>query len=141
MATTNVQAQTGNRVAIMFNGIQIGAMQSVRMSQDVGLDALYGIGDIDPIEHVPTAARYPLSATNVVLRKGSMKKAGLAPETGADALKGNVFDIEVFSKDDGTLLGKYQGCSWASGDIDVSRNAMIMSSAQFLALTVSGLGF
>lgn len=141
MATTNVQAQTGNRVAVMFNGIQIGAMQSVRMSKDYGLDTLYGIGDIDPIEHVPTAGRYALSCSNVVLRKGAMQKAGLVTTTGSDALKGVVFDIEVFSKDDGSLLQKYQGCSFASGDADVSRNAMIMASAQFMALSVSGDGF
>lgn len=138
--TTNVQTQTGNRVAVMLGGVQIGAMQSVRMSHDYGLDAVYGIGDIEPVEHVPTAARYSLSTSNVVLRTGAMKAAGLVPENGAAALKGVVFDIEVYSKDDGKLLQKYQGCSYASGDVDVSRNAIIMASAQFMALTISGTG-
>lgn len=141
MATTNVQSQSGNRVAVMLDGIQVGAMQSVRMSASYGLEPVYGIGDIDPLEHVPTAARYPISVSNVVLRKGALRKAGLAPENGAAALKGVVFDIEVYSKDDGTLLQKYQGCSYDSGDVDVSRNAIVMSSAQFMALTISGNGF
>lgn len=137
---TNVQTQTGNRVAVMFGGIQIGAMQSIRMSQDYGHEGVYGIGDMEAIEHVPGAARYSLSASQVVLKKSSMKKAGIAMENAADVLKGIVFDVEVFSKDDGTSLQKYQGCSFVSGDSDVSRNSIIMSSAQFMALTVSGVG-
>lgn len=146
MATTpnfsvNSQVQTGNRVAILLGGMQIGAMQSVRMSKDFGLDAVYGIGDAEPVEHVPTAARYSLSCTNVVLRKGSMQKAGLTSINATDALKGLVFDIEVYSKDSGELLQKYQGCSFASGDASVDRNAIVMASAQFMALTVSGSGF
>lgn len=134
----NLQAQSGNRVYVVFDGQQIGAMQSVRMSDDYGLEPVYGIGDIDPIENVPTAARYSLSCQNVVLRKGAMRAAGLVPENGQAALQGLVFDIEVYDKDDGSLIRKHVGCSYGSGDVDFSRNAIVMASAQFSCLGASG---
>lgn len=140
MSKTNVNVRTGNRVAIVFDGKQIGAMQSVRFSDDYGLEQTYGIGDIDPFESVPTAARYTLSASNIVLKKGAMRSAGLIPENGTGALLGQVFDIEIYDKDDGTLLRKYTGCSYASGDMDIGKNAIIMASATFMALGVTGTG-
>lgn len=134
----NVQVQSGNRVAVLFDGKQIGAMQSVSASDDYGLEPVYGIGDIDPIENVPTAARYSLSCSNVVLRKGAMRAAGLIPENGQAALQGLVFDIEVYDKDDGSLIRKHVGCSYASGSIEFNRNAIVMANAQFMCLNASG---
>ena len=134
----NIKTRSGNRVVVVFDGKQIGALQSVRQSDDYGLEGVYGIGDINPVEHVPTAARYTLSVSNVVLRKGDMRSAGLIPENGAAALQGLVFDIVQLDKDTGEELRKYTGCSYASGDIDVSRNAIVMANASFMALDVSG---
>jgi len=140
-ASVNLKTRTGNRVDVTFGGVRIGGMQSVRMSQDYGHEGVYEIGSPEPIENVPGAARYPLSASNVVLIKGAMKKAGIAAENADAVLKGLVFDIEVFDKDSGELIQKYMGCSYTGGDTDVNRNQIIISSAQFLALTVSGTGF
>ena len=136
----NQNVRSANRVAVVLDGKQVGAMQSVRFSDDYGLEQVYGIGDIDPVESVPTAARYSISVSNVVLSKKVLRGLGLVPENGAGALQGAVFDIEVYDKDDGTLLRKYGGCSYASGDVDVTKNAIIMNSAQFMALTVEGTG-
>lgn len=134
----NIQVQSGNRVAIVLDGKQIGAMQSCRMSDSYGLEGVYGIGDIDPIENVPTAANYSLSVSNVVLRKGAMRAAGLIPENGQAALKGLVFDVEVYDKDDGALIRKHVGCSYDSGDVDFQKNAIVMASAQFKCLGSGG---
>lgn len=140
MAKTNLKVRSGNRVAVLLDGRQIGGMQSVRMSEDYGHEGVYGIGDTDPIEHVPSAARYSISASNVVLSTASLRSVGLAAENGADALKGRVFDIELYDKDSGELLRAYRGCSYVSGDVDVSKNAILMSSAQFMALAIEGTG-
>ena len=134
----NLQVQSGNRIAVTFDGKQIGAMQSVRMSDDYGLEGVYGIGDADPIENVPSAARYSLSAQNVLLRKGAMRAAGLVPENAAAALQGLVFDVEVYDKDTGELIRKHVGCSYTSGDIDFQRNAIVIASAQFVCLGAAG---
>ena len=74
----------------------------------------------------------------MLLNKGAMLQAGLVPENGEAMLQGLVFDFEVYSKDDGTLLRKYIGCSYASGSIEVQKHAIVMQSAQFNALDVTG---
>ena len=137
---TNLKTRTGNRIALVFDGKQIGLIQSLRMNDDMGLEAVSGIGDIHVQEHVPTVARHTLSVSAAVLNRGAMLEAGIVMENGDAALQGLVFDIEVYSKDDGTLLRKYIGCSYASGDMDVSKHAVVMQSAQFNALDVSGTG-
>lgn len=140
MATTNVKTRTGNRVIVQFDGKQIGLVQSVRMSDDYGPEPASGIGDIHVQEYVPTMARHSLSVSSMVLFRGAMREAGLATVNGDDALEGKVFDIVTMSKDDGTVLRKYTGCSYASGDVDISKHAIIVSNAMFNALDVSGEG-
>lgn len=141
MATTNLRVRTGNRVIVSFDGKEIGLVQNLRPSDDYGLDAASGIGDIHVIEHVPTVARHSISCSALVLFTGQMREAGIAAVNGDDALKGIVFDIVVQSKDDGTVLRKYTGCSYASGSVDITKHAILVGDAQFMALDVSGTGF
>ena len=61
-------------------------------------------------------------------------------ENGDDALRGLVFDIVVISKDDGAVLRKYSGCNYASGDLEINANAVVMANAQFQAIDVTGSG-
>lgn len=140
MATQNLKTRTGNRIVVVTDGKQIGLIQSVRMNDDYGPEPASGIGDIHVQEYVPTMARHSLSVSAMVLNRGAMLEAGIAVENGDGVLQGLVFDFEVYSKDDGRLLRKYRGCSYASGDMEVSKHAIVMQSAQFNALDVGGLG-
>ncbi|SDH27363.1 MULTISPECIES: hypothetical protein [unclassified Nitrosomonas] len=135
---TNLKTRSGNRIVAMFDGKQIGAVQSVRMNDDYSPEPMSGIGDIHVHEYVPTMARHNLQVQTMVLNKGSMREAGITMENGDGVLQGLVFDIEVYSKDDGTLLRKYIGCSYASGDLEISKHAIVMASGQFMALDVVG---
>lgn len=135
----NVKTQTGNRIAVVFDGKEIGLVQSVNMNDSYGLEAASGIGDIHVQEHVPTVATHSLSVSTLLLRKGAMMRAGIIPENGEFALQGLVFDFEVYSKDDGTLLRKYVGVSYDSGGMDVSKHAIIVQNGQFKALDVTGI--
>lgn len=138
MATTNVKTRSGNRIVITYDGQQIGAMRSVRLNDDYSPEPVTGIGDIHVIEYVPTVARHSLTCQQVVLKSGSMRAAGITSENGDSMLQGLVFDVEIYDKDDHTLLRKYQGVSYASGDVEVSANAILVASGQFNALDVSG---
>lgn len=140
MSSTNLKARTGNRIIVQFDGIQVGLIQSVRMSDDYGPEPASGIGDIHVQEYVPTMARHSISVSQMVLFKENMREAGLTAVDGDDVLAGKVFDIVILSKDDGTELRKYMGCSYASGDVDVSKHAIVMANAQFNALNVTGSG-
>jgi len=140
MASINLKARSGNRVVPQFDGKQIGLIQSVRMSDDYGPEPASGIGDIHVQEYVPTMARHNIAVSSMVLFKDAMREAGISALDGDDVLEGKVFDIVIFSKDDGAELRKYMGCSYASGDVEVTKHAIIVSNAQFNALNVTGDG-
>lgn len=140
MASTNLKARSGNRVIVKLDGKQIGLITSIRGSDDYGLEPASGIGDIHVQEYVPSMARHTISVSSMVLFAGAMREAGVATENGDGALEGKVFDIVIESKDDGAELRKYSGCSFASGDVDVQKHAILVSNAQFNALDVTGTG-
>ena len=140
MAKTNVKTQTGNRVVIQFDGKQIGLVQRVRANDDYGPEPASGIGDIHAAEYVPTMARHSLSVSIMVLRKGQMREAGITAENGDDVLEGRVFDIVTLSKDDGNVMRKYIDCSYASGDVEVQKHAIIVSNASSTRLMYPALG-
>ena len=141
MSTSNVQTHSGNRIVVTFDGKAVGLLQSVRMNDSYGLEAASGIGDIHVVEHVPTRAVHSLSVSSMVLFKNKLSDAGAAvPENGDGALKGLVFDFISFSRDTGQVLRKYRGCSFDSGDVDVSAHRIVSRSAQYKALDVSGDG-
>lgn len=136
----NLKVRSGNRIVVLFDGQQIGMVRSVRASDDYSPEPASGIGDIHAQEYVPTMARHTLSVSTMVLIKNNMQSAGITPENGDAALQGLVFDLEVYSKDDGKLLRKYIGVSYASGDIDINAHQIVVASGQFNALDVTGSG-
>lgn len=136
----NVKVQSGNKIAVVLDGKQLGLIRSVRASDDYSPEPASGIGDIHVQEYVPTMARHTLSITQMVLIKGALLEAGIAPENGEAVLQGLVFDIEIYAKDTGVLLRQYVGVSYASGDIDINAHQIVVASGQFNALDVRGTG-
>jgi hypothetical protein len=137
---SNNKVRTGNLIKVYFGGVEVGLVKSVEASDDYGLDAATGIGDIHVQEYVPTVARHTLSVSNLVLRTTSMRAAGIVPENGDGALKGLVFDLVSTDLATGAILRTYRGCSYASGNTSVSANQIVVQSGQFMCLDVSGLG-
>lgn len=136
----NLKVRSGNRIVVLFDGRQAGMVRSVRGSDDYSPEPASGIGDIHVQEYVPTMARHSLSVSSMVLIKDNMQAAGITPENGDAVLQGLVFDLEVYSKDDGKLLRKYVGVSYVSGDIDIQAHQIVVASGQFNALDVTGTG-
>ena len=125
MAKTNIKTRSGNRIAVVFDGKQLGLVRSVRASDDYSPEPASGIGDIHVQEYVPTMARHTLSVSQMVLIKGAMLEAGIAAENGEAMLQGLVFDLEVYDKDSGALLRKYVGVSYASGETCITGPACL----------------
>lgn len=138
MAQTNQNVRSGNRIVIQFDNKQIGLLQSVRWSDDYAPDGASGIGDIHIQEHVPTIARHTISVSTMVIKRKTLRELGISSENGDDVLKGRVFDIVAYDKDTGEELRKAMGCTFASGDLEINKHAILMSSGTFLALDVSG---
>jgi hypothetical protein len=140
MAQSNLKTKSGNRLIVQFDGKPIGFAQSVDLHDDYGPEPASGIGDIHVQEYVPTMARHSVNVEEMVLYNSSMRKAGISFENGDDALSGRVFDIVSLDKDDGSILRKYTGCSYASGGTSVRKHQIVVSNAVFNALDVSGTG-
>lgn len=138
MSTQNRQVRSGNRVKVFFNNLEVGLVQSVRLNDDYGPEPASGIGDIHVVEYVPTMARHSINVQTMVLSKKSMRALGISLENGDAALQGLVFDIVSYDKDTGDQLRKYVGCSYASGDMEISKHQIVMESAMFNALDVVG---
>jgi hypothetical protein len=136
----NRKVQSGNRIIITYDGFQVGMIQSVRMNDDYSPEPASGIGDIHAAEYVPTMARHSLTVSRMILITDKMRERGIFAENGDAMLQGLVFDIETYSKDSGDLLRKYISCSYASGDLEVSKHQIMIGSGQFNALDVSGTG-
>jgi hypothetical protein len=136
----NVKTRSGNRIVVFFDGKQVGLIQSISQNDDYSPEPASGVGDIHVQEYVPSMARHSLTVNAMVLKRGALLEAGIVPENGDAVLQGLVFDFEVYDKDNGALIRKYLGCSYASGSTDVSKHAIVTQSAQFLALDVVGIG-
>ncbi len=134
----NLKTHSGNRIVVEIDGKQVGLMQSCRMNDSYGLEDASGIGDIHVQEHVPSKAVHALSVSNMALFKNNLRDLGFAPQNGDDALAGLVFDVVIYSKDTGEALRTYVGCSYDSGDVDVSAHRIVMQSGQLKALDVRG---
>lgn len=140
MAFQQTNIHSGNRILVKFDGVTVGLIQSLRLSDDYGPEPASGIGDIHAQEYVPSMARHSINVSNMVMKSKSLRSQGLAPENGDAMLLGVVFDIIVQDKDTGKNLRKYRNCSYASGSVDVSKHAITISDGMFNALDVQGDG-
>lgn len=140
MSTPNRNIRSGNLTYVYLDGQQIGAAQDVTMDFDLAPEPVYGIGDIDPIENVPTRASYRVSVTQAVLERKSLLALGLIPENGDAALQGLVMDFIKVDRITGAVIRKYIGCSYASGQISTRASGNLSVTGQFMALGAQGVG-
>jgi len=140
MATVNSNVQSGNRIVLTFDSNVIGFAQSFTLNEDYSPEPALGIGDIAPLEYVPTMARYQVHVQKMVMQKETLRTYGIQFENANDALSGRVFDILILDKLTGDMLKKIGGCTYASGNVELRKNAIVMSTVSFFALSVSGAG-
>lgn len=139
MATTHRITRSGNLIDVQFDGKSIGMLQNLRPSDSYGHQPASGVGDIHVQEYVPSMAEHRLTASTMVLFENNLRSQGIAMENGDDVLRGLVFDIVIFGKtaDEG-ILRKYTKCSYTGGDVEISKHAIVVTNAQFVALDVTG---
>lgn len=140
MATENRIVNSGNRIEVQFDGKVVGLLQNLRMSDDFGHEPASGIGDIHVQEYVPSMARHSLSASTMILFTKNLRDSQISMENGDAVLRGLVFDIVVYGRDpkNSGVLRKYVNCSYTGGDVEVSKHAILVANAQFVALDVTG---
>lgn len=137
---TNSNVLSGNKITLQLDGKDVGVIQSARCSDDYSPEPATCIGSIAVTEWVPTLAKHTIAISHMTLSNKALRTQGLNYENGEAMLKGTIFDI-LFSEKGGTLSRKYTGCSYASGDVDVQANKIVVSNATFNALNVVGTAF
>ena len=140
MASEHRIVNSGNRIEVQLDGKMVGLIQSYRANDDYGHEPASGIGDIHVQEYVPSLARHQITVSTMVLFSKNLRDSGVAMENGDEVLKGLVFDIVVYGRDpkNAGMLRKYTQCSYTGGDVEVTKHAIVVSSAQFVALDASG---
>ncbi|CAH2606337.1 conserved protein of unknown function (plasmid) [Rhodovastum atsumiense] len=149
MPRENHQTFSGNRIEVRVDDRVIGLIQSVRLSDNYGLEDASGIGDIHVVEHVPSKAVHSVSISNMALvRQNLRSELAQMNENGEAVMRALIFDIVILSKGGpgpraigaGEILREIIGCSFDSGDVDITAHRITMQSGQFRALDVRGQG-
>lgn len=157
MATQNILAHSGNLITLEFDGKRFGTIQRMNVQDDYGPEPVSGIGDIHVQEYVPSMARHSITVEHAVLKKNSMRHAGLIAENGCARLQGTEFDIVIYEKNPVAGAGgtasqtgvcdtpmaevrRYRYCSFASGSISIQAHRVVMTDATFNARDVVGMG-
>lgn len=160
----NVLVRSSNRFSILMGNVVVGLLQDLRCQDDYSPEPASGIGSINVYEYVPTVARYTISTSQACMFIASLRKIGVSFENGNDAMKGMVFDIQIYDRVQqdsvvapgttdrgkevtmfeegsaaGALLRVYKKCSFASGDIEIRKHAMIVNSATINACEVGSM--
>ncbi len=155
----NVIVRSSNRFRIVIGDQEIGLLQDLRCQDDYSPEPASGIGSITVREYVPTMARHTISTSQACMFINSLRQMGISFDNGADAMKGLVFDIQIIDRTDqasldesgavgvgdtkaltfnsNKILRVYKKCSFASGDIEIRKHAMIVTSATINACDVS----
>lgn len=140
MPILNTQVYTGNVVEVSFDGVVVGMLQSLRASEDLGLQEVSGVGSALAQEYVPSLVRYTLTASFLQMRTQSVENISgkrIASRTGGNALDGLVFDI-IVRKKDGTMLKRFINAAYGSGDVEVTKHAIVGRNVTFMALDSDG---
>jgi len=128
---------TGNEVDVYLDGIQAEALQTITGSDDYGHQPVSGVGNIHVMEYVPERAMHQVTIDRMAMRKDQLVKAGIVQENGDSAMRGKVFDVEIFHKE-GALMKKYVKAVCSSARMTVTAHRVTISDAVFLARDTVG---
>src|SRR3978361_1103160 len=99
MATQNQLTYSGNLITVELDTKVVGLIQSLRASDNFGLEAASGVGDIHNVEYVPSRADHSLSIQNMTLFTGNLRDVlGQLNENGDAVMQGWVFDVVIYRR-------------------------------------------
>lgn len=125
-----------------MNNKVIGRAQRVANTTNFGTQNVYEIGSMMPKESVPLRFEGSVTVDNLLIRFDSLaseKPDGIngspADSLGADVLEKYTFDIVIRDKMTKHIVRKYEDCTIASSNEELTANALFASSATFFFLT------
>lgn len=101
MATddTSSQVLVGGKILIKMDNKIVGFANRAECSDSYGLQPIHIMGQLQPVDYVPTDARHTINMNVLVMKRASLIKANLEPAsagnfgllTGTDSLSGTYF--------------------------------------------------
>ena len=76
------QVLVGGKILVRMDGKIVGFANSASCTDAYGLNAIHVLGQLHPVDYVPTDARHTINMNVLVMKSGSLIKANLEP-TGA----------------------------------------------------------
>lgn len=124
---------TGASILLVIDNKVVGRAQGVSGERTFGTEPVYEIGSIMPAEYVHNRYEGSVRVDRFFVKKKSLKDLGLAP-LGEEVLKQNIIDIVIVSKEDGSVIRAYRGCSIVNYSEEFRANAIAGENATFYYL-------
>lgn len=134
----SLHAYEGNKTRVLLGKHELHLIQNVRVMDDYSPEPAQGIGNIKALEYVPTFARYTITTAGVLERNQGLVDDGIYPENAEEALKAQTFDIEIFDKQTGSLLKRYEKALCAQVSVTVRLHTLTLTDATFVAIDTGG---
>lgn len=130
LSKQNAQSHVGVSIRIGGHEIGSGRIQSFNADHDFGLQAVRGVGDFNPVEHVHNAYDGTVTLDAFRIRTKDLVKLGLAA-LGKDILKLPVIDVVLYDKVDKRVYRVYEKCSCARYSERIQDGAICGENATF----------
>lgn len=113
---------------LKFNGRKVGHCQNVSVNETIDHIEVRELGEIDPLEHVPSARSVSWSAGFVRLYKKSFGELGIMPRGGTlDVLRFPTLTLELWNRLDEAPILKVERVRVNSAGSNLSLGGILMS--------------
>lgn len=131
-----LNVMTGNRALLKIKGqtIGVGLVQNVSTSDDLGLQAVSGLGKAEAVELVTGMAQYRISMSQYFIYNKKLIDLGFQPKR-TEYLTSGEMDIEILDTASGETLEHYSGCKLATSGRTYGKHSPTTQEATFMALT------
>jgi hypothetical protein len=128
---------TGNLIALTINGNKIGRAQNASSEIQYGTTAVYGIGSINPIEHVYTRYEGTLQLEQIMMIDNSFVDSHYAA-LGSDILSTGTVDVVVKNKDySNKVIAAFIGCTPQNYSMSLRATALTQETMNMTYLTAT----
>ena len=121
----------GARLALLFNGQEVGWAVGVDLRRPTQNVAVEVIGDIDPLEIVPVGRRYMLDCQTVQIYGEALEALGFFANTTADVINSPGLSAQVFDKITDQVMYECEGLRIANNDIRISARDLNRENVSF----------
>ena len=142
MASTAAQRiQGGHLVKITVGEKTVGWARTSNLSQDYGVDAVYALGDIGPVEHTALRWSGQITLDQFFIHKKALADAAqlfdFVPMGPAETMEAGIFNFKVEGRDDEGVILTYEECTATNYTLTQTANQFSGQNATFQARKVT----